>query len=154
MKKIATVVALGMSLCATGCGGDGKIDVKGEVTIADRIGSNGGIAADSPDPVDGGSCYGTGGYDDIAAGADVVVHDSGNIVIGSSTLGSGTLKDVADLGGGTIMAKCVFPYEVKDVEGATERGNSVTVGHKRKGPAFTKDELGSGHAGITIGSAS
>ena len=61
----------------------------------------------------GDSCSGSGGYSDIAQGAPVTVKNQSGTVIGSGSLGPGTIE-----GDTTAVRACVFPFQVDDVSDA------------------------------------
>jgi len=69
---------------------------------------------------DGGHCSGTGGYSDIAAGADVTVTDAAGTIVAIGALGAGTIADMA----------CAFPFSVSAPAGKGFYG--LTIGHRSK----------------------
>lgn len=65
-------------------------------------------------------CHGTGGFDDIKGGLDVVVRDQSHTILAASTLGPGK-KNVG-------ATECAFAFTVPNVPRATFY--SVAVGHR------------------------
>ncbi len=76
-----------------------------------------------------GNCVGRGGYDDIYAGAQVVVSDASGKTVGLGELEGGTPSN----------GNCVFSFAVKDVPRGIDF-YGVTVGN-RKGMRFTEADV-------------
>ena len=104
--------------------------IQGEMTLTDFDHYLGAKA--------GTSCYGHGGYDDIHEGAVVRVSDQKGTVIGSGSLGAGTISS-------DDVPHCVFPINVTGVTDATFF--QVEVSHRGQLP-FSKSELS--EAGWTV----
>jgi hypothetical protein len=89
----------------------------------------------------GDLCYGDGGYDDMQAGAQVIVADPDGTNVALGRLQPGTLES---------PYRCVFPFHVDDVP---ERGShaifEVTVSD-RGGVGFAREEMTDG-VGLTLG---
>jgi hypothetical protein len=97
---------------------DATFDVRGEITLIDSDNEN-----------YSGSCYGGGGYDDMAGGAQVVIRDSM-----SKTIGAGQLADGVKIDSVT----CEFSFAIEDVPS----GNapySIEVSHRGE-VVFNEDE--------------
>jgi hypothetical protein len=103
---------------ASGSAEPKTFNVAGALTLIDAGNQNLG----------GGACQGSGGYDDIVEGAQVVVSDA-----------SGTTIAVGALGGGArdSSVECVFPFTIVGVPDAPGPFN-VEVTH-RGTIAFTRD---------------
>jgi hypothetical protein len=89
MKRLVALLGL---LLAAGCGGEKEKTPAATTTTVERHNISGSMELTDKDGImeapDGG-CQGTGGYDDIRLGTDVVVSDPSNRVIGTSRLGEG-----------------------------------------------------------------
>jgi len=116
---LATVAALAL----TACSGPKTFDAKGTMTIGPK-----GVTQYAPG---GGECKGTSGYDDISAGAQVVVTADGKTV-GVGELGEGKYKD----------GWCEFPFTVSGIKEGNEF-YGVEVSHRGK-IEYTSDDLKSG----------
>ena len=77
----------------------------------------------------GGYCSGSGGYDDIAAGLDVVVRNSQGRIIAASELWSGLLVD---------RSECTLPFRIVNIPDADFY--EVEVG-RRGGLVYSLAEL-------------
>lgn len=75
--------------------GDDKREVTGTLTLVDSD-----VVGDSDD------CYGTGGYDDIESGAQVVVKDGAGKTIATGRLGAGEFDD-------ELVTTCTLPFVVE-----------------------------------------
>lgn len=73
----------------------------------------------------GASCAGQNGYEDITAGAQVVVQDNSDKTVGLGQLDGGVMSDRVS----SVDAQCVFAFSVSDVPAA---GNifSIEVAHR------------------------
>ena len=111
-------IAVVVSVLSGGVGGSDARTLTGELVLTD----SGGYSDDY------GSCTGSGGYDDIRAGALVVVRDGGG-----ETLATSSLDDGEESGGA-----CVFSFEVTDVPDADFY--EVEVSH-RGGLTWSQQEL-------------
>lgn len=76
----------------------------------------------------GDGCTGSGGYDDIREGAQVVVRDGGGRTLALGSLGGGEM----------IAATCVFPFEIPGVP--RSRFYSVEVSHRGE-VNFSREDL-------------
>lgn len=94
--------------------------VSGTITLTDS-----GV-----DEVDG-ECWGTGGYDDMQGGTQVVVRDADGKTIGAGSLDAGYSD-------GSVV--CVFPFNIHDVP-AESSLYSVEVAHRGQ-ITFTEDNAG------------
>jgi hypothetical protein len=103
-------------------------DVSGSMTLFDD---------DSADST--GFCSGTGGYDDIAAGTEVVVYDNAGAMLATGVLDSG----FADVEG-----MCTFEFTVADVPVADKDLYAIEVAHRGK-ITFTQAEAKS--VGLSLG---
>jgi hypothetical protein len=87
---------------------DRDFTVTGDLTLSGAGGAS-----------DGTSCRGTGGYDDIDEGTDVVVSDAAGKTLAIGRLRAGTTKD----------GDCVFPFTVSRVP-KSEKFYGVTISHR------------------------
>jgi len=85
--------------------------------------------------LDATSCVGRGGFDDIRAGAAVLVKDQAGVVIGSGSLDSGSVVASSVVPG---FSNCVFAFSVGGVRDADFY--QVMVSH-RGGPTYSKSEM-------------
>lgn len=76
----------------------------------------------------GGICWGTGGYDDLKAGATIVLKDEAGKLVGTSSLESGK---------GDLLS-CEFAFTIHDVGDA--RIYQSSIGH-RGGPSWTREQM-------------
>jgi hypothetical protein len=76
-----------------------------------------------------GSCTGEGGYDDIRAGAAVIVKDESGKVLATGSLGSGKITD---------PATCEFSFSLADVPDA--KFYQIEVSH-RGALTYSRDDL-------------
>lgn len=107
-RTLVALTLLPCSLILSACGGgdddpssgDGAdtITVKGQMTLND-----------SDNEGSGGECYGTGGYDDMRGGAQVVIRDGEGKSVGLGQLDPGN----ADVQYPTVS--CHFAFSVADV---------------------------------------
>ncbi len=67
-----------------------------------------------------GRCSGTGGYNDIVAGADVTVTDAAGTIVAIGALGAGAVTNMA----------CAFPFSVSAPAGKGFYG--LAIGHRSK----------------------
>lgn len=74
-------------------------DIKGTFTLTDGVGGT-----DT-------NCFGTGGYDDITKGLQVVVRNDRNKILATARLGAGKRNSTAS----TLGTRCTFKFTVKDV---------------------------------------
>lgn len=130
MKPLLVAVLL-VLVAGCGSGGDDKpaakkpessFQVRGTFTIAD----------DSGVSIEGGTCEGTSGYDDLAGGAQVTVRDADN-----KTVALGTLK----VGHPVTGSSCVFEFQIDDVPDSGDL-YSVEVSHRGQ-VSFKKADAGS-----------
>lgn len=99
----------------------GGFDVKGELTLTDKdAGWYGGAVA----------CHGSGGYDDIRQGAQIVVSDAAGKTLAIGSLGQGTA---------TGTTTCVFPVKVHVKSGGGDF-YAVEVSHRGR-VQYTADEI-------------
>jgi len=96
---ISVVIALGVA-----CGGGELRTISGSIILYDDGPFGAGWETDK-------ACYGTGGYDDVNEGAQVVVKDSGGQVIGAGGLGPG-LAVGEPTSSRRFTDFCVFLFEV------------------------------------------
>ncbi|GAA3399433.1 hypothetical protein [Pseudarthrobacter polychromogenes] len=122
MKKVFPLVAAG-ALALTACSGPSSFEAKGTLTL--------GIDGVTQYAPGGGECDGTGGYDDITPGAQVVISAEGKTV-GKGELGEGDYDD----------GWCKFPFAVSDIKGDSDF-YSVEVSN-RGTIEYTKEELEAG----------
>lgn len=76
------------------------------------------------DRLDDETCAGSGGYDDLAEGAQVTVSDAAGKTIALGELGPGKVVSAGDVVGG-----CQFRFTVKDVP-AGQKFYGVEVSHR------------------------
>jgi len=88
-----------------------------------------------------GSCEGTGGYDDLAPGAQVVLTDASNRTLAIGSVGYGTGSVLGD-------KTCTLPFEVDKVP-AGKKFYGLQIGH-RSAVQYTEAEIKDGPA-LTIG---
>jgi hypothetical protein len=88
----------------------------------------------------GSECFGTNGYDDISAGAQVVIYNNTGAAIASGSLGPGK--------GAGFMVRCKFKFTVRDVPISKTDLYSVEVTHRGK-ITFKRAEAGA--LGLTLG---
>jgi hypothetical protein len=94
---------------------------------------DGFLDRDNPtSPQDGDSCFGRGGYDDIVAGANVVVKDASGTIVATSQLGEGSVQTI-----GGRFYKCVFKFAVTVPDTAFY---SIEISH-RGALSYSKAEL-------------
>lgn len=103
------------------------ITARGVFTLAD---------SDGVENLDDVHCTGMRGYDDIGAGAQVVITDQAGTVIGTGSLSGGTM-----LGSGPTR-QCQFPFEVTNVP-AGKSFYGVSISH-RGTLQYTENQLTSG----------
>lgn len=106
-----------IAVLVAGCGGPAATAVP-TATVYTLTGTMTLKAADSGGPRS--DCHGTGGFDDITGGLDVVVRDQANTILATSRLAPGT-ADIA-------AATCVLPFAVPGVPTATFY--SIEVGRR------------------------
>ena len=147
----ASATALTAIAAATGCGGHSKpattVTVKGKITITDNDSTATDFTWDEPD-----LCQSAGGYQDIAPGASVTVHDAAGKVIGLGTIeGRGHAGGFSDLGGefGKIATTCTFAFTVSDVP-QQPKFYGVQVTH-RGIVTFSAAQVGAGQVALSIG---
>jgi hypothetical protein len=88
------------------------------------------------DAIDGDSCSGIDGYDDIRTGAQVKVTDSTGKVVGLGALKAGLARDTNESWRGTNL--CVFEFTVRDIP---REGNIFGVEVSHRGVIqFTQDQ--------------
>ncbi|MGW3608922.1 hypothetical protein ACWD6N_03385 [Micromonospora sp. NPDC005163] len=93
------------------------------VTGTLMLGDPDGVAWDSTT-----GCRGSGGYDDIAPGAQVVITDSAGATVGLGKLGNGVMETAP---GATTADGCKFNFTVKDVP-TGKNFYGVEVSHRGK----------------------
>lgn len=132
---LGAVVALCLA-AAAGCGSD-PITVTGQVSVPML----------DPDvtvsrPVEGDRCTAAAGYNDIAAGGQVVVTDGSGKTLGAAPLGEGRMHSPHPTGDEQwIGASCVFAFRVPGVDGA-DRYRVHVGGPQRGAQELSKDEAG------------
>lgn len=122
---------LATALAVTGCSGQADDEPKAEQAPA-TITVAGDLTLTDSSVLrynEGTNCGGTGGYDDIRAGAQVVVRDSAGQAIGLGHLEEGVPEN---------QVTCRFAFTVDDVP-KTEGLYSVEVSH-RGGISFSGDD--------------
>jgi hypothetical protein len=73
---------------------------------------------------DGQSCYGQDGYSDIGPGTQVTVRNEGGVLIGTTTLGAGSVQPWPEVG--PQAKRCVFPFTFGSVPDAGFYGFEVS----------------------------
>lgn len=123
-------------LSACGGGGAGsESDTKGQSITGTMTMITGPADADyDRNPAVGGSCEGSGGFDDIRSGASVVVRNEDGTTIASGRLEPGEITSVYK---GTIPT-CEWAFEVRDVPAA--EFYEIEVSH-RGGLQYSKAEM-------------
>ena len=119
-----------------------KADVTGTFTLRDSTGSIDAlydVGSSSILMLDDGSCTGVNGYDDIGAGAPVVVKDGNGHTLTTTALGSGTGDD----------SECTFSFDFTATEGSTDY--VVSVSH-RGDMHYTFTELQNDGVDLSLGS--
>ncbi|RNL53269.1 hypothetical protein D7003_12690 [Arthrobacter oryzae] len=116
------ILAAVAALSLTGCGA-ASFKAEGTMTL--------GIDGVTQYAPGGGDCDGTGGYDDITPGAQVVIKAGGSTV-GKGSLGEGKYDD----------GWCQFSFSISDVKGGSDF-YSVEVAN-RGTIEYTEDELKKG----------
>jgi len=106
---VAAAVTAGLLITMTSGSGSATVTVHGTMTLTD---SSGGVTGETP-------CNGSGGYSDIADGAQVVISDD-----------TGKTLTIVQLTGGVGFAgvSCVFDFTAKVPAGKSYYG--VTVTHR------------------------
>lgn len=140
------------ALVVTGCGTNTAttvapaaaetVTVDGHLLLEDAAG---------PDPTQVGSaCYGTGGYDDIEAGATVrLASDDGARTIALGGLQPGVRVDNG-LGVGDLP--CRFDFTIPDVPAADLSGAFYAVEVTHRGLVrFSREQVRSGAVALTLG---
>ncbi|MFF2788942.1 hypothetical protein ACFVT6_19595 [Streptomyces sp. NPDC058049] len=117
------VLGIGSTLLVQAAGGDdeaartftltGTVEVMGDTKTV--VTTNSGL------------CGGTGGYNDLRGGASVTVYDKAGLIVGTGSLGSGTVKDAAT----AYKRTCRFAVSVPDVPRGKEF-YQVEVSHRGK----------------------
>lgn len=107
------------------CGGDSTFTVKGTLAITDT-------SSVVNEPVGSSGCEGSSGYDDLASGANVVIHDADGKKVALGLLMPGKLQD---------DGSCEFSFEVEDVPDSGDL-YAVAIGH-RDPYDFKQSEAGS-----------
>jgi hypothetical protein len=135
--RIAIGAALLVALSACGEGSPlekepTEFNVTGSLTLSDTM----SVVTTTKD-----DCWGTGGYDDIQAGAQVVVYDNKGAMLASSELDPGVAE-------GDELGVCTFKFKVPNVPIADTDLYSVEVTSRGK-ITFTQAEAGS--VGLTLG---
>ena len=114
------VIAVGVLLTGCGGGSDAKdaepkvFDVKGTMTLTSES-----VIGDGGD-----GCLGSGGYDDMRAGAPVVVFDDAGKKVGIGEL---------EVGQASSTVRCVFNFTVPEVP-AGGKIYSIEVSHRGEIP--------------------
>jgi hypothetical protein len=94
----------------------------------------------------GGPCAGSDGYDDIAAGTQVVVYDQAGTTIAAGVLEAGTPGGfISD----TLYAQCRFGFHVNAVPVA--KFYAVEVSHRGK-VTYSDEQVSAGEITLTLGS--
>jgi hypothetical protein len=136
-KSVVTSVVVIAALLTGGYlvfGGNERHTVTGALSVIDS--SNQSLSA-------GDSCSGTGGYDDITAGAQVTVTNESGTTLATGNLGQGTFDGSA----------CVFDFTIPKVGKA--KFYRVSAGKSsRGGPQYSYQDMTRAHwsAQLTLGS--
>ncbi|MFJ6777646.1 hypothetical protein [Streptomyces yangpuensis] len=134
------VLGIGSTLAVQAAGGDeaaktftltGTVEVMGDTKAV--VTTNSGL------------CAGTGGYNDLTGGASVTVYDKAGLIVGTGSLGSGSVKDVAT----AYKRTCKFAVSVPDVPRGKEF-YQVEVSHRGK-VNISESEAVAGLFGASIG---
>lgn len=131
-------------LLVPACGSDG-FDLQGHMTLIQTDSSAGGLGGGEPR---GGSlsCFGLGGYSDIAEGTAITVYDAAGQVIATGKLGPGSAV-IDPVEGG--FDKCRFGFAVAEVP-ANEDFYQIEVSHRGK-VTFDAEEARAGTVALTLG---
>ena len=106
---VLAVVVLSLSACGSVGGSSASAEKDDGLTISGSIRLTEGESLEvAGRPVDGATCYGTGGYDDMSAGTQVIVSDQDGTTIGTSQLSGGEIVDAAT----NVVPTCEWTFEV------------------------------------------
>lgn len=131
MKLCIPTIIVPLLLIAVGCAQDSSHTVRGTMELVDKDASW----------VPGSSCEGSGGYDDIGSGTQVVVKDAKDEIIATGSLGPGTA---------TTAIQCEFAFEIKDVPESDFY--SIEVSHRGAITySLEKMNLSDWEVGLTLG---
>lgn len=122
-------------LVLAGCGGDGSSQApEGESSSpeSETLNVSGSFTLTDYDTYFQGRCSGTGGYDDITRGAQVVVRDGDGKTLAIGELGQGRAED---------SFTCAFPFRVESVP-AGEAFYSLEVAHRGEVTYSADDIIG------------
>lgn len=144
-----TMITLWVTAAVIAAGAGGYFLLRPEATMT----VSGTLSLTDPSGIDWGTpdepranCIGEGGYDDIAAGASVVIRDGGGKTVAVGHLEPGTTVMDKDL---AIATQCDFPFTVNNVPDGSDF-YSIEVTHR--GPVnYPHDRLASGGVQITLG---
>lgn len=136
---VPLAIGVGIVACGSGSDGEGGSDrtptggntINGSITITDTFQVIGIVPGTNPK---GDPCFTStyGGYDDIQVGAQVLVRDASDKIIGTGSLGNGGGVPHGD------SAWCAFPFTVDRLPEADFY--SIEVTH-RKPLTYSRDEL-------------
>lgn len=96
--------------------------------------------------IDGSTCTGMGGYDDITAGAEVKITNGNGRTVAVGQLDRG---QVFTVNGGSDMDHCTFNWSVTGVPMASKFYEVHVAG--RGGPTFTKTQIQQPNVSLTLG---
>ena len=122
MIRTAAALVVAFSMMA-GCGGSSH-QLTGSIQVVEQLGLGSENRIGQP-------CTGTGGYDDIAEGASVVVRDEANKVLATGTLKAGKI---------VALETCRFDFTVDNLPDA--KFYQVEVSH-RGAVTYSKSDLDS-----------
>jgi hypothetical protein len=133
---VAVVAAAGIAIGMAATSGPGTVQIHGVLALGplDAIDTTTGT------PADGDSCAAASGYDDITAGAAVVVGDGSGRTIGTGGLQAGIEAHVDD-SAGTPLGNCSFQFAVTVPAG--ESTYTVTISHRGM-QTLTADQVKNG----------
>jgi hypothetical protein len=152
MRRTIIIAALALGVLALGaCGGRAPSKSAPTATAPPTYTISGSVALkgtlfsmDNSDTVSyqiNGPCFGTHGYDDLKAGAAVVVTNQNGTTIGSSSLDEGQLpKDPAEMKDPTAPTTCTFAFVVGSVPRASFY--KIEVAHRGQ-VTYSFDQLAS-----------
>lgn len=133
MKRWVCLLVV-FAACGSGGGGSDSAPNSQSITGTMTMITGPGDADYDRDPAVGGSCEGSGGFDDIRSGASVVVRNEEGTTIASGRLEPGEITSVYK---GTIPT-CEWAFEIRDVPDA--EFYEIEVSH-RGGLQYSKAEM-------------